>query len=397
MNKSNLYHNHVVSIFNNPNQIMKIFICIVLFPGTLILANQLDVTSRVEVGIINFLYLHDNGYNSQNNSNHNIETSILFPALEREIKKYGMSNYSIKFEKVMAGNMLYSESGDIKSEIYESTGDSYDLSVWGLVNPINWPSHYDLDLIIYVDSHLLFRSVLKVRNNKIALWDGKKCNLSQDALSILPGIFAYALTHQNGKKLNDEIMTQILERIKLLPKSVAEKTLTIIRDWYTKKNGLSHENVGSVEFVYESGINYKVSIDKSMSNLLKRFLTTNKSFNWYLDQGGVLMPEISISFDSPATEISTSDFEMSYSESRTATQIQIGIVPFENNSKSSNHDWLGFGLEYLLSNKFSHILHYQLADRNAVLRFINLVFADVRVNTTFLLRHGIVTFITSFN
>jgi len=41
--------------------------------------------------------------------------------------------------------------------------------------------------------------------------------------------------------------------------------------------------------------------------------------------------------------------------------------------------WI-FGFEYLLSNKFSHIPYYKLADRNAVMKFINSDSASVHVN-----------------
>jgi tetratricopeptide (TPR) repeat protein len=359
---------------------MLIFICLLLLPSTLGLANQIDANSRVEVGIINFLYLHNNGYESANNSKHEIETSVLFPALESEIKQYGMSNYSIKFEKVITGNLQYAELAETKSAFYKSNGESYDLSVWGLVKPINGSSHYDLDLVIFVDSHILMRTAIKVRNNRISLWDGKKCNLSQDALSILPGVFAYALNHQNGQNMTDQVKNEISKRLNLLPKTIGKNTMTIIRNRSNQKDSGSDKNVGQVEFVYESGIENKVSIDQSTYDLIQRFLTTNKSYNWYLDQGGVLMPEISIVLGTPDREISTSDFEMSYAEPRTPAQLQVGIVPFENNSESSDHDWLGFGFEYLLSNKFSHIPSYKLADRDAVLKFINSDSASVQVN-----------------
>ena len=108
----------------------------------------------MEVGIINFLYLHDKGYDSKNNSAHEIETSTLFPALQSEIRNFGMSNYSLKFEKVVTGNLEYSES---KSMGYNGNEESFDLSIWGLVKPLNWSTHYDLDLIIIIDSHLTLR------------------------------------------------------------------------------------------------------------------------------------------------------------------------------------------------------------------------------------------------
>ena len=380
MKNSNLLRSHFMPIFYKTHKIMLIFICLIFLLSSTGFAFQMEKTSRVQVGIINFLYLHDKGYVSQSNSNHEIETSILFPGIENEIRQYGMSNFSIKFEKVINGNLKYSESSEQISESYKNNGNGYDLNVWGLVKPINWSSHYDLDLIIFIDSHLILRSIIKIRNNRIVQWDGKKCNLSQDALSVLPGVFAYVLAHQNGQKSADQVYTQISERLKILPKAISKDTMKMIRNWSPQESVASNENVGTVQFVYESGLDYKLTIDQSMYDLLQRFLATNKSFNWYLDQGGLLMPEISIVLGSPDQEISTSDFEMSYAEPRTPAQLQVGIVPFENNSGSSDHDWVGFGLEYLLSNKFSHIPYYKLADRIAVQKFINSDSASVYVN-----------------
>jgi tetratricopeptide (TPR) repeat protein len=334
----------------------------------------------VEIEIINFLYLHDKGYESQNNSKHEVETSTLFPAIEKDIRKNGLSNYSIKFEKVLTGNLEYSGPGIVKSDFNAHDDDAYDLSIWGLVKPITWPSHYDLDLIIFFNSNLLLRSDIKIRNNNIVLWDGHKCNLSKDVLSIIPGIFAEVISHQNGKKLNDEISSQISERLKILPRPVIEKTMNAVRHWSSQTNEMANNSVGSVDFVYESGTNHKVYIDQQTYDLLQRFLTTNKSYNWYIDQGGVLMPEISIVLGSRDREVSTSDFEMSFAEPRTPAQLQVGIVPFKNNSTSSDHSWVGFGLEYLLSNKFSQIPSYKLANHNVVLRYINSDSASVFIN-----------------
>ena len=112
---------------------MLIFICLIFLLSSTGFAFQMENTSRVQVGIINFLYLHDKGYQSQSNSNHEIETSILFPAIKNEIQQYGMSNYSIKFEKVINGNLEYSKSSEQISESYRNNGKGYDLNIWGKV------------------------------------------------------------------------------------------------------------------------------------------------------------------------------------------------------------------------------------------------------------------------
>jgi tetratricopeptide (TPR) repeat protein len=342
-------------------------------------AAQPNKTSQVHVGIINFLYLHDKGYTSQNNSNHEIETSILFNAIEREIKQYDVSNYSIRFEKVMNGNLEYAESEEPKSSSYSYSGNGTELSVWGLVKPINWSSHYDLDLILFVDANLLLRSNIKVRNNRIVQWDSKNCNMSLDALGLLPGAFAYVLTSQNSGNPDDPLLSK---RLSKLPDTVKDKAIQLAHDLSSQKTVALNDEVGSVQFVYESGLDYRVSIDRSVYNTLQRFLATNKSYNWYLDQGGLLMPEISIVLGggNPDREISSTDFEMSYAEPRTPAQLQIGIIPFANKLGNSDYDWVGFGFEYLLSNKFSNIPYYKLADRNAVLKFIKSDSASVHVN-----------------
>jgi tetratricopeptide (TPR) repeat protein len=274
----------------------------------------------------------------------------------------------------------YSASSKSNSNFEQRNDEAYDLSIWGLVKPITWSSHYDLDLIIFVDSHLLLRSAIKVRNNKIVLWDGMKCYLSKDALSILPAVYAYVLSHHNGETLTDQVQVQIAKRLDLLPKTIADRTMNTIKNWSSQKSSSIAKEVGKIEFVYESGIDNKVLIDQSMYDNLLRFLATNKSYNWYLDQGGVLMPEISIVLGAPDQENGTSDFDMSYTEPRTPTQLQVGIVPFKNASGNPDSDWLGFGFEYLLANKFSHIPAFKLADRKTVLKYIQSDSAGIQIN-----------------
>jgi tetratricopeptide (TPR) repeat protein/TolB-like protein len=367
---------HCMPKFNVLSHVLLISICLLFLLCSTGFTFQEEKTSQVQVGIINFLYLHDNGYESKNNSNHAIETSVLFPSLENEIKQYGMSNYSIRFEKVMNGNLEYSESFDQLSDRYTNNGNGYDLNVWGLVKPINWTIHYDLDLVLFIDSHFFVRSHIKVRNKRIIQWDGKKCNLSQETLGVLPGAISYALAQQKGQNSAD----QISKRLEKLPKAIQGKMIQLIQNLTPQRLVALNNEVGTVQFVYESGLDHRVSIDQSTYDQLQRFLSTNKSYNWYLDQGGLLMPEISIVLGSPDREISTQDFEMSYAEPRTPAQLQVGIIPFENNSGTSKYDWVGFGFEYLLSNKFSHIPHYKLAESSAVLKFINSDSASVHVN-----------------
>jgi len=357
--------------------IFFMFSSLLLVSSSSLFAFQANNSNRVQVGIINFLYLHDKGFDSEYNTNHEIETKVLFPAIEQEVKKYGMSNYSIRFEKVMNGNMKYAEEEKQMTSSYTYSGNGTELSVWGLIKPLNWPGNYDLDLILFVDSQLLTRSIIKVRNKRILQWDGKKCNLSLNALGVIPGIYAYSLANQTFGDLDEDLIT---DRLNELPKSVQDKTIQLAYSLATQETVILNDEAGSIQFVYESGLDYTVSIDQSSYNLLQRFLSTNKSFNWYLDQGGLLMPEISIAFGSPDREMSTNDFEMAYVESRTPAQLQVGIIPFENKSGNTEYDWVGFGFEYLLSGKFSNIPHYKLADRLVVQKFINSDSASVFVN-----------------
>jgi tetratricopeptide (TPR) repeat protein len=348
-----------------------------LIPSLPALAFQMHNSNRVQVGIINFLYLHDKGFDSQYNTQHEIEAKVLFQTIEQEIKQYGMSNYSIRFEKVMNGNLKYAEEENQATSSYTYSGNGTELSVWGLVKPINWPGNYDLDMILFADSQLLSRSIIKVRNKRILLWDGKRCDLPLKALGLIPGVYSYALANQTSGELDEDLIS---DRLNKLPKSVQEKTIQLAYSLTTQETVILNDEVGSIQFVYESGLDYTVSIDQSSYNFLQRFLATNKSFNWYLDQGGLLMPEISIVLGSPDREMTTNGFEMSYVEPRTPAQLQVGIIPFNNKSGSTEYDWVGFGFEYLLSGKFSYIPHYKLADKNVVLKFINSDSASVHVN-----------------
>jgi tetratricopeptide (TPR) repeat protein len=44
----------------------------------------------------------------------------------------------------------------------------------------------------------------------------------------------------------------------------------------------------------------------------------------------------------------------------------VGILPFQNLTKQKKYDWIGFGLQYLLSNKLSNISAFYVPDQNII-------------------------------
>ncbi len=330
--------------------------------------NVLETQKPVNIGIVNFLYIHDKGYDPEENAGAAIETNILFPALENECERYQIPSYSINFEKVLSGEIRDYDMPRPVSTNLNGNNDPYDIVIWGLVKPISWPRSYDLQLFLFRHSNPVSQSKLKIRNNRIVNWNGKNANLPEEAVKILPGVIAYKLAEnqlQTDMQSTQSIMQHLGEYGAGLPLSEVQMLI----DWNPDNFRSDSIHVSEIALEFESSISYKMNVDQSMHDILQRFLTTDRSFNWYLEQSGLLMPEITISIEDDDIDLESTPLEISFATEVHRERYKIGILPFENNSELDEYDWIGFGLEYLLSNKLSHIPSYKLADRDVVLKF----------------------------
>ena len=357
---------------------------ILLLIGFLVLntyANEgaLETEKAINIGIVNFIYINDNGYDPEEDAGTGIETTILFKAIETECERYQIPSYSINFERVLSGEMRDYDMPRAVSTNLNGNGDPYDIIVWGLVKPISWPRSYDLQLFLFRHSVPVNLSKLKIRNNRIVNWNGKSANLPEEAIRVLPGVLIYKLAENNKQtdiQTNQSIMVHLGEYGAGIPLSEIQPLI----DWTPDRFQTESVHVSEITLDFESNTSYKLKVDRALHDILQRFLTTDRSFNWYLEQSGLLMPEITISIGEEDNEVEPASFEMNYATEALRERYKVGILPIANNSESDQYDWIGFGLEYLLSNKLSYIPSYKLADKAVVLKFSQTDSSSVLVN-----------------
>ena len=89
--------------------------------------------SKISITVMNFIYTYDSGLDKQVNPSQEIERAVLFPAINNAFRKFGVSSYSMNFEKVGSGNLDYTAS-------FQSAGSTGEnppgLIIWGMVSPV---------------------------------------------------------------------------------------------------------------------------------------------------------------------------------------------------------------------------------------------------------------------
>jgi len=324
---------------------------------------EIDNGATIKINVINFIYITDSGLESPIDPAQEIERAVIFPMIEKTFRDFGVSNYSLKYEAVSSGNMDYSA--------YASANEIQNgLNIWGMVNPFNWPESYDLILIYYNDSQPVYRAGLSVRQGMITSWNKQKCQLPVASLGVLSGILALKNNSLNNRSKSQydpvQVETYIGTMDYILPADINEFLLD--EESQLRDDDISQKGV--LTLLLESGGTVNLDVDQSYQLDLESFLTTNRKMNWILDQGRLLMPEIK--FGGKATdEVATRDvFRAPEAVRYVQRSINIGILPFENRSEEDETDWLGFGVEYLLTSKFSNIPVFRLIDQKAVVRFV---------------------------
>ena len=69
----------ILSSLNDSSMTILILISLIVF-NAYVNGNVLETQKPVNIGIVNFLYIQDNGYDPEENAGTGIETSIIFPA-----------------------------------------------------------------------------------------------------------------------------------------------------------------------------------------------------------------------------------------------------------------------------------------------------------------------------
>jgi len=335
-----------------------------------------DLTN-VRINIVNFLYIIEAGYERNQSGTHEVERAVLFPGIEKTLAGYGVSNYGIQYDKVSSGNIDYNglnvsgENGEIPQN---------QLLIWGMVKPVNWPVSYNLVLQFYYDASQVHQIRLEVRNNMILTWDNQKCHLPLESLAMLSGSMAFKVAAKiNGDKLalsGAEINERITDKLKAASYEIPAGSRDFLLQWQPETVVEKTSGDGLLTLMLERGDSHKLYFNKSGDASIQRFLTTNMTMNWYLDQGGLLMPEITFSTE----RAGQADLEVPADRVPHRARLVIGVTPFHNGSNGDEDDWLGFGLEYLLHNKFSQIAGYKLAPKDVVQRFVNSDSATVKGN-----------------
>jgi tetratricopeptide (TPR) repeat protein len=333
---------------------------IILFQGGFAQTSQ--HLSVVNIGIINFIYLADGGYDPYTDDEGMLEKTIIFPAIEKGLEHFDIYNYSLKYERVNGGKLDYAarslSSGT--SETNEFDQVDYDIIIWGLVTPVRWPDRFDLQLFLISDSKLLYRTEMKINKGEILIWDGKRCTISQEVIGIFPVIPAILKMDQQSP--NNDPTTQISHYINTnygkMPATVENKLLK--NDWH--KSLTAESRVVDINYEFENGTSYCVGVDQTCSDILVDFIESGEGFNWYLEHGGLLMPEILIKLEEPIFTLDGGNRPEPISNFK----YLVKVLPIKNLSGITEYDWIGFGIEYQLSNKFSELPQYHLAQHNRV-------------------------------
>ena len=344
----------------------------------------IDQSTMVNIGVVNFLYVQENGDNPQSSPDLEIENNLLIPAIKRELEQYQLSKYRIQFEKVNSGNLDYFGPSEMSMNYQENDLAPYDILVWGLVTPHHRPGNYDLHLLLFTRSNPVFASDFEIRNGKIVSWNKKECQLPERAINILPVVLAYKIAGSvrqiNRSDMNSQTNPVIRKHLREYGNDIPASEVESLLNWYPKHAKVAVSQVGILNIELEGDIRYGLNLTQSTYDLIQNYLKTDRTFNWFLEQSGFLMPEIAIGTMGPGRDMEIARIDLPYSEQSMREKFKIGIIPLVNDSKQSDHDWIGFGLEYLLSNKLSHISAYKLADKDVVLKFTQSDSASIKVN-----------------
>jgi len=306
-----------------------------------------------------------------------IERAVMFPAIERVFQDFGVSNYSLQYEQVSSGNLDYSDIHPVFSETDEHQDR---LVIWGMVTPLEWPNKYDLNLIFYMETQPIYRATLSVRQGMITSWNQQKCQLPLQSLGQISGILALNIDDKNNGASSEFDPVQIESYIKSMNYELPANLQTYLANWNVDKKADDFSQEGILTFMLKRGGTFQLKVDQSYKPQLENFLTTNKKMNWLLDQSSLLMPEIKIG-STVSEELAAGEvFSEPVAVRHTPRSMDIGIVPFENKSGGGDADWLGFGFEYLLANKFSNVPPYKLIEEEAVIKFVEGDSATVHVN-----------------
>jgi tetratricopeptide (TPR) repeat protein/TolB-like protein len=333
--------------------------------------------SKISITVMNFIYIYGSGLDEQVNSTQEIERAVLFPAIINAFRKFGVSSYSMNFEKVGSGNLDYTASFQSAGTMGENPPG---LTVWGMVSPVAWPDKYDLTLIFYLNSQPAYGADVTVRQGEITSWNAKKCSLPVGALGVFSGILALKVGAFENVKTEAPDRDQIEAWLNSTDFAIPYDFRDFLLNWDPAAAEKYPGFEGVLNLYAENGTTYKFIVDQSYHHQLESFLNSEQPKSWILDQSGLLMPEIK--FGSKAAEDVTSrDVLRSHGiPGRALHSLNIGIIPFVNESGSDDGDWLGFGMEYLLTSKFSKIPAYRLVEREAAVKFTEVDSASVHVN-----------------
>jgi len=322
---------------------------------------EVDLQSEVKINVISFIYTLDSGLDEQVRSKQQIERSVIFPAIEETFRELDISNYSLKFEPVNSGNVDYTVSAPKFQALSE---EQRGLNLWGMVRPVDWPLNYDLTLVYYINAKPLYQADLEIRDKMIVKWNQYECRLPITSLGMMSGVLALKFGDQTDGNAN-RIESLVDSRKYTLPAEV--KNLLLKSSTSRASTGTAHQGV--LTLWLENGSKYLFGVDQSYYQQLNTYLAAGKKTSWILDQGGLLMPEIKFNGKVEEQVAVGPDYRSLDTGIQRPRIINIGVVPFTNKTGSKETDWLGFGIDYLLNNKFSKISAYKVFDQEAVIKF----------------------------
>jgi len=355
-----------MQLFKTNFIVVRIYSIILILSILISVAFPDDTAKKIKISVLDFLYVCDGGYDPQYSFEKNIEKHILMPELAHTLKNFDLTNFDVQAKQITHGRLDYYQSLDENTYNNRSLYSDYDLLIWGVVVPTDWPDNYKLNLFVFTKSTDFGLSgisvTLLISRGRIIEWNDQKCNLREKTITVLPAILGYKLAKGNITFQRDATNAEINKEIRrLINKSQIELPPYILDNilrWKPSKTDV----YGSLELNLLQNEYLIFNLTKSIVRQIEEVNLLNKPLNWALEQSGLVMPEISITSENSIEKAEINDFDVT----KTQNEILIGILPFENVNRPVKDDWLGFGLKYLIANKLSAISNLNVLDTDII-------------------------------
>jgi tetratricopeptide (TPR) repeat protein len=358
---------HLIKAIVNHSTMHLVFSCILILVLFYPLQAQEEQDSgNFKVCFLDFLYVVDGGYEPYYSFEKNVERHTLLQNMEKEFSL--QNGYEIKTEAltVLRGSMDYLENG-VKEETGHDVYTEYDLAIWGVVQPVSWPTDYDMILYIFPNSIKYPARVhdfsLRIREGRITKWGKYSCDLPEKTMSAIPQIVSLKyIRSEVPEELNKTLEELFTKNLKKIPFDIRK---SLINEALTKQTA-GRSIIGYMQLELDRDRHIILDLNARIYKQVQQYLYIDQPLRWPLQQSSMIMPDIAIELNNENANLSTERLVNS-GFNYTTDKYLVGLLPFENESDISDNDWIGYGFEYLLEYKLSGISDFRLLDKDFVI------------------------------